>query len=246
MATSVLSKAKDAALDFLSPLLGNYPITTEYGAPDAINGNPHYGIDFGAGKGTPVYAIADGLVERADGTDYGGGNIVRIAHTGGYESLVAHLDSFIVQKGETVKKGEIIGYVGHSGAYVTGDHLHFEAFKDGQHINPISLFNGLGDTDSSQYSDQARRVPVQSDGNCPVGYHRRDDGLFGVGGDMTKAYCERDNILGDVVSGPAQALLGVAKFFAFLFDPKQWARIFALVGGMLLAGFGAKMVWDAV
>ena len=99
----------------------------------------HEGIDFTAPVGTPIYATGDGKVERLKGNMGGYGNVVVINHGYGYETLYAHLSKVIVRPGHTVKRGEIIGYVGNTGRS-TGPHLHYEVRKNQKPINPIHFF----------------------------------------------------------------------------------------------------------
>ena len=101
----------------------------------------HYGMDFSAPRGTPIYASGDGVVERADNTATGYGNHIRINHGYGYESLYAHLYKYNVRKNQKVKRGELIGFVGSTGRS-EGPHLHYEVFKDGERINPINFYYG--------------------------------------------------------------------------------------------------------
>ena len=101
----------------------------------------HFGMDFSAKRGTPIYATGDGTVSRADSRAAGFGKHVRIDHGFGYVTIYAHLESFIVVKGDKVKRGEIIGYVGSSGRSVA-PHLHYEIVKDGVKINPINFYSG--------------------------------------------------------------------------------------------------------
>ena len=99
---------------------------------------PHTGVDFAAPRGTPVRAIADGSIVFA-GRQSGYGNIVRVDHPGRYDTSYAHLDRIAknVKKGASVEKGQIIGYVGSTGL-ATGPHLHFEMYKDGAFVNPLT------------------------------------------------------------------------------------------------------------
>lgn len=101
----------------------------------------HYGMDFSAPKGTPIYASGDGVIERADNTATGYGNHIRIRHGYGYESLYAHLYKYNVRKNQRVKRGELIGFVGSTGRS-EAPHLHYEVFKDGERINPINFYYG--------------------------------------------------------------------------------------------------------
>ena len=101
----------------------------------------HFGMDFSAPRGTEVYATGDGTVTRADSRAAGFGKHVRIDHGFGYVTIYAHLESFIVVKGDKVKRGETIGYVGSTGRSVA-PHLHYEIVKDGVKINPINFYSG--------------------------------------------------------------------------------------------------------
>jgi murein DD-endopeptidase MepM/ murein hydrolase activator NlpD len=99
----------------------------------------HAGCDFSAPRGTPVYATGDGVVIKKE-SHYGGyGNEVEIDHGYGYITKYAHLDSFKAKKGQKVKRGEVIGYVGNTGAS-TAPHLHYEVIKDGKKVNPMNFF----------------------------------------------------------------------------------------------------------
>ncbi len=104
----------------------------------------HYGMDFTAPRGTPVFASGDGVVERADANSSGYGNHIRIDHGFGYTTLYAHLrrsKPYNVRVGQKVKRGDIIGYVGSTGRS-QAPHLHYEVFKDGERINPINFYYG--------------------------------------------------------------------------------------------------------
>ncbi len=98
----------------------------------------HSGIDFTASMGTPVYATANGTVNHANYMG-GYGNVVKINHGYGYETLYAHLSKINVSIGEKVKRGEVIGLVGTTGLS-SGAHLHYEVSKDQKKVNPISFF----------------------------------------------------------------------------------------------------------
>jgi len=96
---------------------------------------PHHGTDFGARRGTPLLAVNDGRVTFS-GWMGGYGRVVKIRHAGGYESLYAHQSRIRVKRGQRVKKGQIIGYVGSSGRS-TGPHLHFGLKKNGRWVDPM-------------------------------------------------------------------------------------------------------------
>lgn len=101
----------------------------------------HWGMDFTAPRGTPVYASGDGKVIQADNTASGYGKHIRIDHGYGYISLYAHLYKYNVRKGQKVKRGDLIGFVGSTGRS-EAPHLHYEVFKDKERINPINFYYG--------------------------------------------------------------------------------------------------------
>lgn len=117
-----------------------YPVagvTTSYFGPRW--GSYHYGIDIGAPTGTPVLAADSGMVvSRGWSGNYG--NMIKIDHgEGQMVTLYAHLSRFHVNLGDTVKKGDIIGYVGNTG-YSTGPHLHYEVHVNGRAVNPLNFY----------------------------------------------------------------------------------------------------------
>ena len=98
----------------------------------------HYGMDFTAPIGTPVYSTGDGKVVETSGSKnsrVGFGLVVKVDHDFGYETLYAHLNAFNVKVGQEVKRGDIIGYVGNSGGS-TAPHLHYEVHHNGSAVNP--------------------------------------------------------------------------------------------------------------
>ena len=108
----------------------------------------HSGMDFAAHKGTPVYASGDGEVEKQESNHWGYGNIITIDHGYGYETRYAHLTKFAVKKGDKVKRGQLVGYVGSTGK-ATGPHLHYEVLKNGKAVDPIHFF--FNDLTPEQY-----------------------------------------------------------------------------------------------
>ena len=100
----------------------------------------HYGVDFSAPKGTPIYATGNGMIKKTKKSRRGFGNHLVIDHGYGYESLYAHMQKYIVRKGQKVKRGDLIGYVGNSGKS-TAPHLHYEVHKDGRKVNPAYYFH---------------------------------------------------------------------------------------------------------
>jgi len=95
----------------------------------------HYGVDLAAARGTPIVASRSGTVIIADYEEGKAGYHVVIDHLDGYESKYMHMDKYIVTQGQFVVTGQIIGYCGQSGA-ATGDHLHFEIWKNNEVVNP--------------------------------------------------------------------------------------------------------------
>ena len=124
--------------NFLCPLPAGAWVTDAYG----YRNHPlygyyqlHTGVDLAANQGTEIYATAAGTVTRADYTK-ANGNYVALAHGGGYGSIYLHMTHYVVQVGDSVKAGQVIGYVGSTG-WSSGPHLHFEIHKDGTAVNPM-------------------------------------------------------------------------------------------------------------
>lgn len=99
----------------------------------------HTGIDFAAPIGTPIYATADGEVITVHLRFSGYGKTIEIDHGFGFVTRYAHLHDFNVKKGQYVKRGELIGYVGNTGLS-TAPHLHYEVLLNKKHINPVHYF----------------------------------------------------------------------------------------------------------
>ena len=132
------------SLDFGPALAAGTRISCNYGDPDGIDGSHHNGTDFPAAGGTPIYAVADGVVSAARSMpSYG--NCVQISHGTAddgrnYATLYAHMSSFTVSEGQTVTKGQVIGYVGNTGDVVGangGYHLHLELRINGSRTNAM-------------------------------------------------------------------------------------------------------------
>ena len=115
-----------------------HPITGEY--------KNHGGTDIGASYGSAIYAADSGkVVQSSDGWNGGWGNYVMIDHGNGMQTLYAHMSSRAVSVGQTVKKGQTIGYVGSTGMS-TGPHLHFEMYVNGSRIDPQTKYPGMSFT----------------------------------------------------------------------------------------------------
>jgi murein DD-endopeptidase MepM/ murein hydrolase activator NlpD len=113
----------------------------------------HKGMDFTAPRGTPIYATGNGVVKRADSRSSGYGRHVRIDHGFGYVSLYAHLYKYAVKKGQKVKRGDLIGFVGSTGRS-QAPHLHYEIFKDKKNLNPINFY--YGDLSPEEFAELLR------------------------------------------------------------------------------------------
>ena len=99
----------------------------------------HTGMDFTAPQGTPIYATGDGKIAKVRRSRRGYGNHVIVDHGYGYQTLYAHMTKYIVYRGQKVKRGEIIGYVGRTGTSVA-PHLHYEVIKNKRKINPVNYY----------------------------------------------------------------------------------------------------------
>jgi murein DD-endopeptidase MepM/ murein hydrolase activator NlpD len=100
---------------------------------------PHYGVDYAAPVGTPVYSIGDGQVIQT-GYNGGAGNMVKIKHNSVYSTVYMHLSKYAtgIRQGNYVKQGDVIGYVGSTGLS-TGPHLDFRFYKNGSPVDPLKV-----------------------------------------------------------------------------------------------------------
>jgi len=99
----------------------------------------HYGIDFTAPLGTDIYVTGDGVVESVTQAGRGYGNHIIVDHGFGYKTIYAHLDRFNVRRGQKVKRGDVIGFVGSTGASLA-PHLHYEVELNGIKVDPVNFF----------------------------------------------------------------------------------------------------------
>ncbi len=108
---------------------------------DPVYGTPkmHKGLDFTAPQGTPIYATGNGRVSDASFDQGGYGNHVIINNGYGYKTLFGHMSKIKVKKGQNVKRGEVIGWVGSTGKS-TGPHCHYEVHVNGREVNPVYFF----------------------------------------------------------------------------------------------------------
>ena len=120
----------------------------------------HPGIDFAAPIGTEIYATGDGTIEKV-GWVGGYGKTIMINHGYGYKTRYAHCSKFNCRRGQKVKRGDLIGFVGNTGQS-TGPHLHYEVFKNKKHINPVNFFfNDLSPEEYDKVIEISSR-PTQS------------------------------------------------------------------------------------
>jgi len=135
---------KSSYIAFTKPL-SNIRITSKFTYkrwhPILHRYRPHLGVDFGAKRGTPIYAIASGKVVYA-GWMRGYGKVTKISHGGGYISLYAHQSRINVKVGQMVKAHQKIGAIGSTGRS-TGPHLHLGVYKNGKPINPMRVVNKI-------------------------------------------------------------------------------------------------------
>jgi murein DD-endopeptidase MepM/ murein hydrolase activator NlpD len=120
-------------------------ITSQFGIrkhPQNGQDQMHSGIDISVPSGTPVKATADGIVSFA-GWSRGNGNVVVIEHGHGLSTVYAHNSGLNVKAGQTVKQGDLIAASGSTG-YSTGPHVHYEIWKNGQHVNPAPYASDQG------------------------------------------------------------------------------------------------------
>ena len=118
----------------------NGPVTSGFGGrrhPILGYMRMHSGLDFKAGYGQPIFAVTDGTVAFA-GRKGGYGNFVQLNHGGGLASGYGHMSRIAARAGSAVRRGQIIGYVGSTGLS-TGPHLHYELYRNGRAVNPMSV-----------------------------------------------------------------------------------------------------------
>ncbi len=145
---------------FLWPVPSSQRITAGYQSNDSVHKGRHNGIDIGASNGAPIIAISDGVVVKSNnscthnygksgscGCGGGYGNYVTINHGTKdgktYVVTYGHMSSTAVSTGATIKKGQVIGYVGSTG-WSTGFHLHFGMAVNGAWVNPMNYYRKVG------------------------------------------------------------------------------------------------------
>jgi len=149
---------------FLKAPLKAYRITSKFSGsrmhPILKIRRPHFGVDYAAPIGTPVYSVGDGRVIMA-GYQKGAGKIIKIRHNGVYTTTYMHLSRFAsgVSNGGYVRQGEVIGYVGSSGLS-TGPHLDFRVSMNGHPIDPLKMESPPQDPVKSQNRDAFESVKL--------------------------------------------------------------------------------------
>jgi len=135
------------------------PFTTRRFHPILKHWKAHNGTDFGARRGTPILAAAEGKVIFS-GRKGGYGNVIKIQHKDGYVTLYAHQSRLKAKVGQYVSAGQVIGYVGSTGRS-TGPHLHFGLYKNGRAIDPMRLVKfstgGLSGKDKRAFLDRKEK-----------------------------------------------------------------------------------------
>ena len=121
----------------------------------------HSGIDFSAQMGTEAYATGEGVVFDVEKGHWGYGNMVTIDHGFGYKTRYAHLQKAAVRKGQKVKRGQCIGFIGNTGK-TTGVHLHYEVLKNDVQIDPINFFYNDLTPDEYEQILQQSTLPTQT------------------------------------------------------------------------------------
>lgn len=131
----------------------------------------HKGVDYAAAWGTPIYAVADGVVSQA-GWAGGYGQMVRLAHAGQIATGYAHMSRIVVAAGAQVRQGQIIGYVGSTGLS-TGPHLHFELSRNGVAVDPADVRQidqmGLSPAQRQAYRGRVQRLLAEAISAPPLG-----------------------------------------------------------------------------
>ena len=113
----------------------------------------HHGMDFVAPVGTPIYATADGVVVISSKSFYGYGKYIKINHGYGYQTAYGHMNKLNVVNGQTIKRGDIIGYLGSTGLS-TGPHLHYEVISNNKRVDPINYY--FHDLSAEQYEEMLK------------------------------------------------------------------------------------------
>lgn len=119
----------------------------------------HAGLDFAAPQGTPIYATADGRIKQAGYDEGGYGNHVVVSHGYGYETLYGHMVRIKARVGRSIKRGEVIGWVGNTGKS-TGPHCHYEVHKNSTPVDPVYFF--YNDLTPEQYDRMLKQAAASN------------------------------------------------------------------------------------
>ena len=145
------AKERNSALSGFTEIMAwpvQGPLTGVYGSQRILNGqprSPHRGLDVAAPEGTPIAAIAGGVVSLAEADMYFTGGTVMVDHGHGVHSIYAHMSAVEVEVGQAVAQGERIGAVGATGR-VTGPHLHWGVYWFGRAVDPVPLVGPMAET----------------------------------------------------------------------------------------------------
>lgn len=137
-------QGKSIRKEFLKAPLKIYRISSRFSGarmhPVLRIVRPHFGVDYAAPTGTPVYSIGEGVVQTRAYQAGGGGNFIKIKHNSVYTTTYMHLSKFApgIQVGSRVKQGELIGFVGSTGL-ASGPHLDFRVFQSGFPVDPLKM-----------------------------------------------------------------------------------------------------------
>lgn len=125
--------------------VSGYRVTSNYGRrqdPMGAGTKFHSGVDLACSQGTPIHATADGIVSHSGWTT-DSGHVIVLEHGLGFSTIYAHNRKNAVKVGETVRRGDVIGYVGATGR-TTGPHVHYEVLKNGKTVSPAPYLAGKG------------------------------------------------------------------------------------------------------
>ena len=145
----------------------NLKFTSNFGIrsdPFQHTARMHAGVDIPGPLGTPIYATADGVVDRAERAG-GYGNMIELDHGKGIATRYGHLSKILVADGAHVQRGQLIALMGSTGRS-TGSHLHYEVRIDGHAVNPAPFLT-TADYLLAAKSDAVRAIPVVTDGPAP-------------------------------------------------------------------------------
>lgn len=136
------TRRPDGSVGHLGSGIFSWPVPSSYRLSRGFRGS-HYGLDILSYYGAPIYAADSGVVTTAgSGQEHWSyGICVRINHGNGYQTMYAHMSGVAVGRGQSVEKGQLIGYMGSTGRS-TGTHLHFEVYVNGVRVNPYNYVGG--------------------------------------------------------------------------------------------------------